>query len=390
MTRLFSLPVKCDNFRPEPDVCAFLLSHFHTDHLTGLHSGWCAGTIFCTPVTRALVLSQFDIDAHRVVGLQLDKSTTISAAGVDLRVTVLDARHIVGSCMFHVASALGVILYTGDFRYSDVHTIPSLRALAPVDHLFVDTTWLHLESEKFLSDADLLNAFGALRATLAGCVQFVVRVYLHNHFGKEPLMQLLAHSIDAVVVLPMRRMRLLQSVTAVDPTVFDMSVFRSTDDEVSSRRRIEVVSSRREIQADQLQCASSDLGVKHLAVVMSGWARMAGRSQSPLVWHLPYTLHSTRAQLHSFCESLRPQSVFALGVKPGRATAVLRNLGQYLRTPGENNPPTAAAASSLATSRCRVRAPSLDPDASCNTRRGVRLECQRGPIETLLDLEGDG
>ncbi len=46
----------------------FFLSHFHADHVQGLKDGWEVGPLYCTAITRALLLDKFPgLDATVVV-----------------------------------------------------------------------------------------------------------------------------------------------------------------------------------------------------------------------------------------------------------------------------------------------------------------------------------
>nr|CEL77450.1 TPA: hypothetical protein BN1205_095740 [Toxoplasma gondii VEG] len=51
----------------------FLLSHLHTDHISGLHGRWQEGRIFCSPTTRRLLLLRFPNLASRVAALGLHR-----------------------------------------------------------------------------------------------------------------------------------------------------------------------------------------------------------------------------------------------------------------------------------------------------------------------------
>ncbi|KEP63547.1 UNVERIFIED_CONTAM: hypothetical protein HHA_311730 [Hammondia hammondi] len=51
----------------------FLLSHLHTDHISGLHGRWQEGRIFCSPTTRRLLLLRFPSLASRVAALGLHR-----------------------------------------------------------------------------------------------------------------------------------------------------------------------------------------------------------------------------------------------------------------------------------------------------------------------------
>jgi hypothetical protein len=275
--RLPFTPLKLDHFRPEDGVEVFLLSHFHTDHMVGLCDGWNHGVIYCTAVTRALVLAAFQIDPWRLHTLPLDveKPVVVWSSSCDSNATVfpahgtsnaarllrrkmqrhseaddglgthpqptsisvvtLSAQHIVGSAMFVIRCLHGTVLYTGDFKY-DEHTMPAqLSRQGDIDHAFVDSTWLHLARDKFITLDELRVAFVGIGRRMAweassrplpasssknsSSLPFVLRVYLHNQFGKEPLLQLLADAVHADVFVDAKRLEYIRvaSLAETDP-----------------------------------------------------------------------------------------------------------------------------------------------------------------------------
>lgn len=190
----------------------WLLSHFHSDHMKGLHAGWDGGTIIASHVTKALLQHKFgDVLARRVVALPFWQRTVLllqqpahaplassaittastTSDGSDsaaVFVTLLPAFHITGSAMFFFETPLGNLLYTGDFRYEaeeemeedrrkrphgardgvnddgedTTHRTPSVPgahtllrlffASRRVDHVFLDDTWLHLGVSREVED----------------------------------------------------------------------------------------------------------------------------------------------------------------------------------------------------------------------------------------------
>lgn len=131
----------------------FFLTHFHSDHYTGLHAGWKHGTIFTGRTTGALLVRHLGVASDRVVmleqdtpyiislsqqslvaqknALQLGTSSTISdflqvepennreLLDDELEVTLLNANHCPGAHMLLLRHKnFGTILHTGDFRYN--------------------------------------------------------------------------------------------------------------------------------------------------------------------------------------------------------------------------------------------------------------------------------
>jgi hypothetical protein len=115
----------------ERKLACFVLSHFHSDHYMGLRANFRHGPIFCSPVTARLVHSQLGVDPLRVhpVALnqryRLDVATRtlvdrhradMTAQQVDFM--LVDANHCPGAAMIVFWTPKGVVLHTGDFRFS--------------------------------------------------------------------------------------------------------------------------------------------------------------------------------------------------------------------------------------------------------------------------------
>ena len=66
---------------------AYFLSHFHADHYMGLKKSWANGPIYCSEITRNLVLSKINPDPSTVISLPLEKPVRIENA----LVTLIDA-----------------------------------------------------------------------------------------------------------------------------------------------------------------------------------------------------------------------------------------------------------------------------------------------------------
>ncbi|KAF2767013.1 hypothetical protein EJ03DRAFT_276957 [Teratosphaeria nubilosa] len=132
--------IRIDYFRRSPEEknppLAYLLSHVHSDHLTGLVS--CKSPfIYCSPATRDVLLG-LEKYQHRMNfakqileastktyrhlkkilrPIPLETPTTLELApGNEIRVTLFDANHCVGAVMFLIESDGHAVLYTGDIR----------------------------------------------------------------------------------------------------------------------------------------------------------------------------------------------------------------------------------------------------------------------------------
>ncbi|KAJ3338068.1 hypothetical protein HDU93_010004 [Gonapodya sp. JEL0774] len=141
-----------------PGVTGYFLTHFHSDHYGGLTSTFNHGMIYCSPVTRTLVLMQLRVDESRVVALPLGEEVEVESAGSSrggdkkgnaVKVTLMEANHCPGSVLmlFKVPNSLPnsphyTYLHTGDMRAHPPHLqLPHLTSLPRIDALFLDTTY---------------------------------------------------------------------------------------------------------------------------------------------------------------------------------------------------------------------------------------------------------
>lgn len=124
---------------------AYLLSHYHSDHMKGLSAGWRRGTIHATDVTCRLL--EYDLGVSREFLRPVSVWEDFEAGGQ--LVTAMPANHCPGSAMFFArrksekgasASRPQSALYTGDFRLND-EIREGLAGIGPVGTLYVDSTY---------------------------------------------------------------------------------------------------------------------------------------------------------------------------------------------------------------------------------------------------------
>ena len=93
-----------DGFRFQNTACkSYLLTHFHSDHTTGLTKGFTSGLIFCTPITARLLRKDMGMPPERICELEMDRPKLIEGT----EVTPIDANHCPGACMFLIKTKGG-------------------------------------------------------------------------------------------------------------------------------------------------------------------------------------------------------------------------------------------------------------------------------------------
>lgn len=134
----------------------YFLTHFHSDHYSGITKSWCEGIIFCSLPTANLVHEQLGVDRQYLHPLPLLTPTTLPSKNKAVTVTLLDANHCPGAIMFLFEIGKRVILHVGDFRwnYAIMSRQAPLQAFCRIpwtgrrddtkrriDELYLDTTY---------------------------------------------------------------------------------------------------------------------------------------------------------------------------------------------------------------------------------------------------------
>lgn len=219
----------------------------HSDHLQGLES-FNRSFIYCTPATREVLL-KLEKYPHRVnfakgvlesrkqtyghlskllktIPLEVPTNIELGSAG-EICVTLFDACHCVGACMFLLQDTQGTaILYTGDVRCetwfvnSLVHNpllIPWTLGPKRLDCIYLDTT--------FATKRDIHQAFPSKAEGLRELLQqvsqysketvFYVRAWT---FGYEDVWVALSAALGSRVHLDRYKWRLYRSLGAVAAT----------------------------------------------------------------------------------------------------------------------------------------------------------------------------
>ncbi|CAK9177949.1 unnamed protein product [Ilex paraguariensis] len=133
-----------DGFKFSGDYSiSYFLSHFHSDHYTGLSPTWSKGIIFCSHTTARLLIEILKVPEPFVLALSLSEPVLIDGC----EVLLIDANHCPGAVqfLFKIPGNDGKFeryVHTGDFRYCDsMKSGPLLSEFIGSDAVFLDTTY---------------------------------------------------------------------------------------------------------------------------------------------------------------------------------------------------------------------------------------------------------
>ena len=276
----------------------FFLSHMHADHTVGLTSSWNSYKIYCSEVTRRLVIAKLGVNSDLVVGLPLDECIVMNLdedGKESMTVTLIDANHCPGSAMFIFEGYFGKILYTGDFRYCQRFTTHSAIQRKQFDVLYLDNTYCDAKCAFPTRTQATVNILEIIR----GHPECKVVIGLHN-LGKEMLLHTIAIVFKTWIgVDPLRKetLKLLEM-----PDVFTCDV---------DKVRIRVVKSH-EITKKNIQFWNSEeptIAILPTCLYVGATNPYANVEN---VFVVPYSDHSSFEELTKFVQNVKPRKVIPI------------------------------------------------------------------------------
>ncbi|XP_044303529.1 5' exonuclease Apollo isoform X2 [Varanus komodoensis] len=304
-------PIAVDfwNIRKAGEARLFFLSHMHSDHTVGLSSTW-NQPIYCSPVTGQILHLRLKVAEQWIRPLEVGESHVLALDAVGretMTVTLIDANHCPGSVMFLFEGYFGVILYTGDFRYTpSMQQEPALKNAKVINVLYLDNTNCHP------------NIVLPSRETATEQIKRVIREHPYHmvkigtySLGKESLLVELAQEFHTWIVVSPRKLELVQLLEIED-------VFTSEE----GAGWIQAVDF-----SEIGQATMNSWNQRHPTIAVLPTSRPVKISH-PDAYIIPYSDHSSFQELLEFVVWLKPCSIIPI-VKKEACYAYFQ---QYLRS----------------------------------------------------------
>uniref|UniRef100_A0A803M488 ATP-dependent DNA ligase family profile domain-containing protein n=1 Tax=Chenopodium quinoa TaxID=63459 RepID=A0A803M488_CHEQI len=311
-----------DGFRNSGEFSlSYFLSHFHSDHYTGLTSTWSRGIVFCSETTARLVVKVLGVSASLVVGLPIDDTVIID----DCEVTLIDANHCPGAVqfLFKVPVNGGKFeryVHTGDFRFcDDMKLMPKLSEFVGCDAVFLDTTYCDpkfvfpLQEESIDYVVSVIDRIRSENRDDGKNVLFLVATYV---IGKERILLEISRRCGCKIHVDSRKMGILRALGYEDDGVF-------TEDELASDVHVVGWNVLGEtwpyfrpnfVKVSEIMVEKDYKKV--VGFVPTGWTyevkrnKFAVRTKDLFEIHLvPYSEHSNYNELREYVRFLKPKRV---------------------------------------------------------------------------------
>ncbi|XP_015066696.1 DNA ligase 6 isoform X2 [Solanum pennellii] len=311
-----------DGFKYAADFSvSYFLSHFHSDHYTGLSSNWSKGIIFCSSTTANLLIEVLNVPAQYVVSLPLSEAVLIDGSEVFL----IDANHCPGAVqfLFKVPVSDGKFeryVHTGDFRYcDDMKLEPVLNAFVGADAVFLDTTYCHpkfifpSQQESIDYIVGVIEKNGVENEGSLKNILFLIATYV---IGKEKILMEVSRRCQRKIHVDGRKMSVLGVLGHGEDGVFT-TVESETDVHVVGWNVLGETWPYFRPNFEKMDKIMNEKGYsKVVGFVPTGWTyevkrnKFSVRKKDSFEIHLvPYSEHSNYDELREYVKFLKPKHV---------------------------------------------------------------------------------
>ncbi|CAL4960144.1 unnamed protein product [Urochloa decumbens] len=297
------------------------LTHAHRDHLVGAGSAadGGGGTVYATRLTLSLALRHFpQLERWEFVEMEVGRTVAVDDPAGAFSVTAYDANHCPGAVMFLFEGQFGAILHTGDCRLTSdcVQNLPmkyiakkGKENICRLDFVFLDCTF----SKCFLK----------LPSKESAIQQVIACIWKHPHapfvylacdlLGHEDVLVEVSRTFGSKIYVD-RRLDCFKALLLTAPEII-------TDDP-SSRFQMVGFHQLYDKASRKLEEARASLQPEPLFIRPSTqWYAICARSQKPSlteaeqdeygVWHICFSIHSSRDELEQVLQLLQPQWVIS-------------------------------------------------------------------------------
>jgi hypothetical protein len=339
-----------DRVTARPGAPFYFLTHFHSDHYTGLTPFFSKGIVWTTEATARLVCSRLGLPSEQVRAVPLSRAGALRPVELcnGVEAILLDANHCPGAGMvvFRCRALKRVVLHCGDMRASSeavegwraaleewgVRTASDGATPGDVSVVYLDSTYLSPSvvasrtNFDFPSQNAVLAALGAFASRLPATTLFAVGTY---QLGKERAAEAIAEACGGrVAVVQDEKQEIIQLSGLSDSGRYCTSV-------TASDRVVLIPLS--DVREDVLGALLLDERVakcgleRVVGLRLTGWNFPSLRAKH-ILWspekvlervvlgatsgedavrivNLPYSEHSSLSELRLFCRDIAPQRV---------------------------------------------------------------------------------
>ncbi|KAG7386309.1 hypothetical protein PHYPSEUDO_000437 [Phytophthora pseudosyringae] len=306
----------------------YFLTHFHSDHYGGLSKNFDCGIIYCNEITAKLVVQELGVQSKYVHPVGMNTPVIVA----DVQVTFTDANHCPGSAIILFRLKDGkTYLHTGDFRFHrkmlDYHVLQphiptgnetidhngTIVGLKRLDGVYLDTTYC---DPKYTFPTQQVAVDHALELMDKHFKQERVLFLFGSYtIGKERLFMEVARKFQKKVCVSKTKLKIIETfgwpaeamqLITTESAVTNLHVVRMQD-----------------LQMDNLTVLLAKHRLRFRRIVAfrpTGWT-FSGKNPRSIstcctdpsgkihVYGIPYSEHSSFAELCEFVQVVNPHSI---------------------------------------------------------------------------------
>ena len=294
----------CKNY-PKKTFIHFL-SHYHGDHYKGMTPGWDYGPIYCSEITKMLILANFpNIADIRTAPLNTKFEILLDSKDQKkVEITFFDANHIPGSVMMLFQGYMGTILHTGDMRFKDSMLYEN-TILYPIEKRNKSHHKCSIHIDELIFDNTYINPVHRF-PTREKAIKMVIDIIEKNRgkyvilamgiLGKERVALEVARHFQTTLVIPDRKYRLMQ---AMNMPTNQMKTERGGN-------WIEVIHKiHREARLEE-EARKGNENFIMICVDFTGFQVAQLTAKDGINYLVPYSQHSNYPELEKFVKSICP------------------------------------------------------------------------------------
>ncbi|XP_044468176.1 DNA ligase 6 isoform X2 [Mangifera indica] len=312
-----------DAFRHASDFSvSYFLSHFHSDHYSGLSPSWSKGVIFCSEITSRLLIQVLNVEPKFVFALPIQQLVVID----DCKVVLVEANHCPGAVqfLFKVPCKNGGFeryVHTGDFRFCKAMVLePVMSEFVGCNGVFLDTTYCNpkfvfpSQEESVEYIVNVIKRVGGECGNVSGeSVLFLIATYV---IGKEKILLEVSRKCNTKILVDARKMQILRLLGYGENGVFTLDE-RESDVHVIGWNVLGETWPYFRPNFVRMKEIMVERGyAKVVGFVPTGWTyevkrnKFAVRSKDSFEIHLvPYSEHSNFDELREYVRFLKPKRV---------------------------------------------------------------------------------
>lgn len=321
----------CKNFAK--NTFHHFLTHFHQDHWFGLTPNWDYGPIYCSEITKKLILIKFPKVERFIKAFALFESNDlvlnnnkdpilIDSNGKEekyflkIRFTFFDAHHIPGSIMILFEGFMGKILHTGDFRFQhlmfeenkylfepteDQSNIEKNKTFRKTEHNLNYRTKLNID--ELIFDNTYCDPLFDFPKTDMAC-DMIIDIIQKNQkkhiliimgaLGKEDICFKLCKKFQTLIVLNENKYKNIEALN-LRSEIFTIHKNEGWIELISKKERLK-----------RLEEEKNNNNLDNIICINVDFLMMKHQAPDGVNFLVPYSLHSNFEEMKAFIKVVRP------------------------------------------------------------------------------------